>query len=254
MDTSMSNQNTIETSVSTFLPSLLLRPNVGSSSSSTSHAVRLAAPFHSPGASIPCPLLIQPFQCPKTEPPPQPSAHALLASNPYVPTSALAQATMAASRRLSELVVVREWLHETAPRPPRPDTSTGYWCFTKQRVTQGHWTGNTGRAAENVVREMDPDTVVREAEIGHSLAGDDAVRSGFNLRRVLGLISPPFCYHQSYDKALSHTLFACVRAGNIDGVGKLCRDAHQPWRAASIRGSLLFSWPSICALSRFCLV
>jgi len=34
------------------------------------------------------------------------------------------------------------------------------------RVTQGRWTGNTGRAAENVVREMDPDVVVREAEGG----------------------------------------------------------------------------------------
>jgi hypothetical protein len=86
---------------------------------------------------------------------------------------------MAASRTLSELVVVREWLHDTAPPPPRPDASTGYWRFTKHRVTQGRWTGNTGRTAENVVREMDPDAVVREAEIGRSLAGDDAVRGGF---------------------------------------------------------------------------
>jgi len=83
---------------------------------------------------------------------------------------------MAASRTLSELVVVREWLHETAPPPPHPDASTGYWRFTKNRVMQGRWTGNAGRAAENVVREMDPDAVVREAEAGRSLAGDDAVR------------------------------------------------------------------------------
>jgi nuclear pore complex protein Nup107 len=80
---------------------------------------------------------------------------------------------MAASRTLSELVV-REWLHDTAPPAPRPDASTGYWRFTKHRVTQGRWTGNTGRTAENVVREMDPDAVVREAEIGRSLAGDDS--------------------------------------------------------------------------------
>ena len=159
---------------------------------------------------------------------------------------------MAASRTLSELVVVREWLHETAPPPPRPDASTGYWRFTKHRVTQGRWTGNTGRAAENVVREMDPDAVVREAEIGRSLAGDDAVGSGFAPCPRSHL--PPFCYHQSYDKALSHTLFAYVRAGNIEDAVKLCRDAHQPWRAASIRGSLLFSWPAICALSRFAAV
>ena len=83
---------------------------------------------------------------------------------------------MAASRTLSELVVVREWLHDTAPPPPHPDASTGYWRFTKHRVTQGLWTGNTGRAADSVVREMDPDSVVREAEIGRSLAADDAVR------------------------------------------------------------------------------
>lgn len=99
-----------------------------------------------------------------------------MAANPYTPTSVLAQATMAASRTLSELVVVREWLHDTAPPPPRPDASTGYWRFTKHRVTQGLWTGNTGRAADSVVREMDPDSVVREAEAGRSLAADDAVR------------------------------------------------------------------------------
>ncbi|KAH9043875.1 nuclear pore protein 84/107 [Lactarius pseudohatsudake] len=161
----------------------------------------------------------------KTEPPPQPSARALLATNPYTPTSTLAQATLAASRALSELVVVREWLHDTAPPPPHPDASTGYWRFTKYRVTQGLWTGNTGRAADSVVREMDPDSVVREAEIGRGLAADDA----------------------SYDKALAHTLFAYVRAGNIEDAIKLCRDAHQPWRAATIRGSLLFSWPAISA-------
>ena len=124
----------------------------------------------------------------KTEPPVQPSARALLSANPYTPTSALAQATMAASRTLSELVVVREWLHDTAPPAPRPDASTGYWRFTKHRVTQGRWTGNTGRAAENVVRQMDPDSVVREAEIGRSLAGDDAVR-GFCYVKGIGRLN-----------------------------------------------------------------
>ncbi|KAI0294069.1 nuclear pore protein 84/107 [Multifurca ochricompacta] len=159
----------------------------------------------------------------KTEPPLRPSARALLAANPYTPTSALAQAMMAASRTLSELVVVREWLHDTAPPPPHPDASNGYWRLTKNRVMQGRWTGNAGRAADSVVRDMDPDAVVREAEVGHNLAADDA----------------------SYDKALSHTLFSYVRAGNIEDAVRLCRDVHQPWRAASIRGSLLFSWPAI---------
>ncbi|KAI0259467.1 nuclear pore protein 84/107 [Gloeopeniophorella convolvens] len=159
----------------------------------------------------------------KTEPPPQLSARALLNANPYTPTSALAQATMAASRTLAELVVVREWLHDTAPPPPHPDASTGYWRFTKHRVMQNLRTGNTGRTADNVVHEMDPDAVVREAGSGRSLAADDT----------------------SYDKALAHTLFAHVRAGNLEGAVKLCLDAHQSWRAASIRGSLLFTWRAI---------
>jgi nuclear pore complex protein Nup107 len=91
----------------------------------------------------------------KTESPVQSSARALLSVDPYTPTSVLAQATMAASRTLSELVVVA--------LPPWPDASTGYWRFMKHRVTPGRWTRNRGRAAENVVRDMDPDAVVREA-------------------------------------------------------------------------------------------
>ena len=117
---------------------------------------------------------------------------------------------MAASRALSELVVVREWLHETAPPPPRPDASTGYWRFTKHRVMQGRWTGNTGRAAENVVQEMDPDAVVREAEIGRSLAGDDAVRSGFASysRSHLPLFLPLLELRQG---VIAHVVCVCAR-------------------------------------------
>jgi len=101
---------------------------------------------------------------------------------------------MAASQTLSELVV-REWLYETALPAPRPYASTGYWRFTKHRVTQGRRTGNTGRAAENVVRpvrKMDHDAVVREAEIGRSLAG--TTRCVVALCHILGLISPVLCH------------------------------------------------------------
>ena len=49
----------------------------------------------------------------KTDPPPQPSAHAILTTDPHTPTSALTPATLAASRTLSEFVMVREWLHDT---------------------------------------------------------------------------------------------------------------------------------------------
>jgi nuclear pore complex protein Nup107 len=66
-----------------------------------------------------------------------------MSANSYTPTSVLTQATMASSRTLWDLVVVREWqtqwLHETAPPPPHPDAEKGYWRFTKHRVTQGRW-------------------------------------------------------------------------------------------------------------------
>ncbi|KAI0048451.1 nuclear pore protein 84/107 [Auriscalpium vulgare] len=163
----------------------------------------------------------------KTEPDPSPSARTLLAQNPYTPTATLAQATMEASRTLSELVVVREWLHETAPPPPHGDASTGYWRFTKHRVMQALRTGNDGKGIDSVVKQMDPDAVVR-SEGESNLAADDA----------------------SYDKALAQTLYAYVRAGRLEEAVELCREAHQPWRAASIRGSLLFQWKALSVGAR----
>ncbi|KAI0067354.1 hypothetical protein BV25DRAFT_1877263 [Artomyces pyxidatus] len=159
----------------------------------------------------------------KTEPEPQPTARALLAENPYTPTSTLAQATLAASPTLTELVVVREWLHDTAPAPPQAEASTGYWKFTKHRVMQALRTGSDGRGLDNVVKQMDPDTVGRED--GSHLAADDT----------------------SHEKALTQALYAYVRAGKLEEAVELCREAHQPWRAASIRGSLLFRWKAIAS-------
>jgi nuclear pore complex protein Nup107 len=78
---------------------------------------------------------------------------------------------MDASPRLTELVVVREWLHDTAPQPQHPEATTGYWKFTKHNVMQSLRTG--GGPRDGLVREMDPDAVNREE--GRSLAVDDAV-------------------------------------------------------------------------------
>jgi nuclear pore complex protein Nup107 len=79
---------------------------------------------------------------------------------------------MNASRLLTELVVVREWLHETAPVPQHPEATTGYWKFTKHSVMQSLRTGAGNR--DGLVKRMDPDTVSREE--GRGLASDDAVR------------------------------------------------------------------------------
>lgn len=115
----------------------------------------------------------------KTAPPQYPHARTLLASNPYAPPASLAQSIMNASPLLSSLVVVREWLHETATPAATldPGATTGYWRFTRHVIVQGL---RTGRSAGGIVKEMDPDAVNRAD--GSALAIDDAV----------GRISPPF--------------------------------------------------------------
>lgn len=99
------------------------------------------------------------------------TARDLLSENPYTPTSTLAQAIMHASPLLSELVVVREWLQDTAPPPQHPEATTGYWKFTKHGVMQALRMGGVPRGG--LVKEMDPDAVSRGD--GRMLAADDTV-------------------------------------------------------------------------------
>ncbi|KIN96730.1 hypothetical protein M404DRAFT_32971 [Pisolithus tinctorius Marx 270] len=47
------------------------------------------------------------------------------------------------------------------------------------------------------------------------------------------------------EKLLAQAIYSFIRAGRLDDAIELCRRAHQPWRAASIRGSLLFQWRAI---------
>lgn len=113
----------------------------------------------------------------KTDSPSLPSAQELLSENPYTPTSTLAQAVMDTSPLLSELIVVREWLQETAPLPQHPEATTGYWKFTKYSVMQSLRTGAAHR--DGLVRRMDPDAASRDE--GRGLASDDAVRGSETL-------------------------------------------------------------------------
>ena len=82
---------------------------------------------------------------------------------------------MNASPLLTELIVVREWLQETAPAPLRPEATTGYWKFTKYNVMQSLRTGTGHR--DGLVKEMDPDAVNRDRECGRGLSADDTVSS-----------------------------------------------------------------------------
>ncbi|KAH9940156.1 nuclear pore protein 84/107 [Epithele typhae] len=157
----------------------------------------------------------------KTTPPEYPHPRDLLAENPYTPPATLAQSIMHASPLLSALVVVREWLHDSAPMPATPGVTNGYWRFTRNAVLQGK---RTGRQGAGVVEELDPDAPNRAAgEEGKGLAPDDA----------------------TYEKLVIQALYAHVRAGQLEEAVDLCRKANQPWRAASIRGALLFQWRAI---------
>jgi nuclear pore complex protein Nup107 len=82
-----------------------------------------------------------------------------------------------ASPLLNELLVIREWLQETAPTPSHPEATTGYWKFTKHSVMQALRTGAGSR--DGLVKEMDPDAVNRED--GRSLAADDTVSDDLDL-------------------------------------------------------------------------
>ncbi|KAG7444855.1 nuclear pore protein 84/107 [Guyanagaster necrorhizus] len=156
----------------------------------------------------------------KTEFPQFDSARDLLQENPYTPTSTVAQAIMNASPLLSELIVIREWLQETAPAPQHPEATTGYWTFTKHNVVQAARTAAGARGG--LVKELDPDALNRGD--GRALASDDA----------------------NFEKNLTQALYSFVRAGRLEEAIELCRKAHQPWRAASIRGSRLFQWRLLC--------
>ena len=111
----------------------------------------------------------------KTEPPRYPDPRTLLASNPYTPPAILAQSIMKSSPLLSALVVVREWLHDSAATSPPldPGATNGYWTFTRHVVVQNL---RMGSSTGGTVSEMDPDAVNRGT--GKALAVDDAVGCG----------------------------------------------------------------------------
>jgi nuclear pore complex protein Nup107 len=79
---------------------------------------------------------------------------------------------MNASPLLTELILVREWLQDTAPPPLHTEATTGYYKFTKHSVMQSLRTGSGQR--DGLVKEMDPDAANRDET--RSLAADDAVR------------------------------------------------------------------------------
>ncbi|KAG1856995.1 nuclear pore protein 84/107 [Suillus subalutaceus] len=72
-----------------------------------------------------------------------------------------------------------------------------------------------------------------------------ALRTGSGIREGLADGRSLAADDAGFEKSLAQALYSFVRAGRLDEAVELCRKAHQPWRAASIRGSLLFQWRAI---------
>ena len=107
-------------------------------------------------------MLLQALMAAKKTSEPQPTFY----PNPYTPMSTLAQAILRVSPLLTKLVIVREWLHDTAAQPPIPEATTGYWSFTKHMLVQSQRMSTTPAAA--IVDAFNPDATSKNGS-------DDAV-------------------------------------------------------------------------------
>lgn len=123
------------------------------------------------------------------------------------------------SRPLRELKIIREWLSSQLPPVHVAEVRKGYMPFSKNRLKAEKRTsvGTNARTGsqKNVVRNLDPDAEFR-GEGKWDM--EDA----------------------NYAKALHRTLFEYTRAGELEAAFDLARQADQPWRAASLRGAMLF--------------
>jgi hypothetical protein len=102
---------------------------------------------------------------------PLPTPRALLCQNSYATPMSLASHIIHHSPVLSELIITREWLQDTAP-PPQIKTAATYWNFTKLSLMHARRSGVASTQA-NLVKELDPDVV--NTESGAVLVAEDAV-------------------------------------------------------------------------------
>ncbi|SJX65396.1 nucleoporin [Sporisorium reilianum f. sp. reilianum] len=164
------------------------------------------------------------------------------AIQPYETPLAAIQSIFDKDEHLNELRIIREWLQETLSPKHIVEVRKGYLAFTKNRVRAekrasvgGASASSDGRkltfgsaastsfAPKNrgkAVKNLDPDAVSR-GEGGLEL--EDA----------------------TYEKALLRTLFEYARAGRLDAAFDLCHQTDQSWRAATLRGAMLYHDPAV---------
>ncbi|KAJ2875026.1 Nucleoporin nup84 [Coemansia aciculifera] len=136
------------------------------------------------------------------------SERALAASTDYVAVQEL----MGRSNVLTEYVEVKRWLEETAPEFQAVETRKGYLFYTRRSIA--------GRGARDsrIVTEADPDATSRQQR---ELAAEDA----------------------EYSAGLVRTLYEYVRRGRVNNAIELCVESDEAWRAATLKGSLIWRDP-----------
>ncbi|EIW72067.1 hypothetical protein TREMEDRAFT_66694 [Tremella mesenterica DSM 1558] len=138
------------------------------------------------------------------------SAETLLQKCPYISPEELAQTVVEEDPELSLWAVLIEHL-QTRPlltEPPPLEARHGYLPSTIRRA----------QASKNALRgghqtSLDPDFILRDPH-GQGLAGED----------------------QTYQTPLLATLWDLVRHGELDQAVKVCEQAGEPWRGATLMG------------------
>jgi nuclear pore complex protein Nup107 len=166
--------------------------------------------------------LLQALYTERTSPSPASSSSNTTDPFYYTPPLTLVQSAIAASPALSELSVVKDWLHSTAYSRLHPaEVRKGYLTYTKNKLKQALRTGGNKADLGSLVDTLDPDATNRKDSQGKrkNLDPEDA----------------------GYEKALLRSLWEYVRVGELDQALDMCRQSDSSWRAASLSGGKLYS-------------
>lgn len=139
----------------------------------------------------------------------------------YTPPLSVIQQAIAQDGSLSELSIVRDWLHTIAYSSLQPaEVRRGYLMYTKNQLKQTLRTNPDSLNNDKLVRELDPDAPNRTISQGKRRAIDSE--------------------DANYERALLRSLFEYVRVGELDQAMDMARQSDSSWRAASLSGGKLF--------------
>lgn len=149
----------------------------------------------------------------------------------YTPPLSVIQQAIAQNGSLSELSIVRDWLHTTAYPSLQPaEVRRGYLPYTKNQLKQALRTNPDSLNNDKLVRELDPDAPNRTTSQGKRRAIDSE--------------------DANYERALLRSLFEYVRVGELDQAMDMARQSDCSWRAASLSGGKLFEDATLSSAAR----